>query len=157
KVSGAHEDPDADAAACEGRGEGRDHRGGAIVVQSAGEQHVNLLLLPFGRGREQDLNYGVPKRKTTERSHLAAALAAFEAEPPDTLCEEVPEERRRGRVQVGGDALALEAEGEIRASAGDEGERRTDALDLPNLLVTNFRRHKSEDADAPGAITENRG
>ena len=92
-----------------------------------------------------------PEDEARPRPDVAAALAALEHEPPRAVPEVLVEQARRGSVQVGRDALALEPGGLVGAAAGDQGERGLDLAHRGELLGSQLGRNEAEDADSPRA------
>ena len=75
-----------------------------------------------------------PEHEAGPRPHVAAAFAALEHEAAGSVAEVLVEQAGRRRVQVGGDAVALEPGGLVGSPAGDQGKRGLDLADRGKLL-----------------------
>ena len=156
QVSRAHQAADLHAARGERCGHCRHHRGRARIVDAAREQHVHALVRPLGRVFEQHRDHLLPQRKARQRADMPAAFAALEHEAARALFEIELEQRRCGRVDVGGDAALLELGSLIRAATRDERERRLALPDRLALLLPQRVRHEAQHAHAPGCVVDQR-
>ncbi|GAA3077459.1 hypothetical protein GCM10020000_73840 [Streptomyces olivoverticillatus] len=115
EVGGAHEQADGHTALGDRGGEGRDHGGGAFVVDAAREEHFEGARVDAcAFAVEEVLDHGelrLPQREAVARPDVAAALRALEDEPPGASGDELSEQAGRGHVQEGADAVGFQHRG----------------------------------------------
>ena len=95
-----------------------------------------------------------PEDEAGPRPHVAAAFATLEHETARSVPEVLVEQARRGSVQVGCDAFALEPGGLVGAPAGDQCERGLHLADGGELLGSQLGGNEAQDAHSPGASAE---
>ena len=157
-VGRAQEHAHARPALGQSAGRGRDHGGRQVVVDAAGEEHVEVVAAAgLVEVLLEDFAYGVPQHEAGARAAVAAALPPLEHEPPRPVVEEQPQQLGRRNVQVRGDALLLQFAGLVGAAAGDQRERRTIRADQLQLLAAEFGRHEAQHAHAPGPVAQQFG
>ncbi len=153
QIGRAHQAADLHAARRQRRGQRGEHGARAGVVQAAGEEQVILALGAGLDVGQQGLGHLLPQREAGERADVAAALASLEHKPPRALLDVHLEQRRRRRMDIGGDAALLERRRLIRTAAGDEGVGRLALPDGGALLLAQRVRHEAEHAHAPWEIS----
>ncbi len=154
QIGRAHQRADFHAARGERCGHRRHHRGRSGVVDAAGKQHVNFLLVADRNLGEQHVDHLLPQREARNRTDMATALAAFEHEAARSLFEIQREERRRRCVDIGWDAFAFELGGLVWTAAGDQRKCRPAGEDLRALLVAQRLGDEAEHADAPRHVAD---
>ena len=158
QVGGAHQRADLHAALGQRCGHRRQHRAGRGVVDAAGEQDVDFLLLAGRHFGEQQLDHLFPQREAGDRPDVAAAFSALEHEAARALFQVQAQQGGRRCVDVGRNPPRFERRGLVRTAAGDQRITgpvwRLARPDLGTLLVAQCLRHEAEQADAPGCVAD---
>ncbi len=161
EVRGPHQNANAGTALGERRPEHRSHGSGALVVDPAGEEHLQLteetrfILRREARAvAQQGFDLHVPEREARARSDVAAAFPTLEDELARAFAHEAVEQSGRRHVHERVDAGCLQRSRLRGTSAGDQRTRRTEAMDRLELRLAHVRGRKSQDPDAPTACAE---
>ena len=153
QIGRTHQRADAHAFGCERRGERRHHGRRARVMDAACEDHMQFLGGDASRnGLQQHVDHALPEHEAGARPDMAAAFASFKDEAARAVLNENTQQRRRGYVQIGGNADLFQAGGLVRASAGDDGKRRMKLAYDFELLGPQLVGHEAQNAHAPGLV-----
>ena len=90
-----------------------------------------------------------PENEAGPRADMPAAFTALEHEPARPVAQILVEQAGRGDMQIGSDSLSLQAGCLVGAAAGDQVQKGAEFADDGELLGTELRRHKAQDAHAP--------
>jgi hypothetical protein len=154
EIGRADQNAELGASPCERRGERGDHRGGEGVMDSAREDHMEVLEIAGRDGVQQDVDHGLPEDEARPGPDVPAALPSFEDEAPGAVREKHLEEPWRRDVEIGGDPVLLQIVSLIRAASGDQREGRSHVANHRKLFPAQLERDEAEDPDPPRAIAE---